>query len=72
MGMQEFISEFKKRQMINRMADMALKKITKRHLVKAFRKAAADKVFADGDILHVSYTINVQGQFTGKAKRLKK
>jgi hypothetical protein len=48
---------------------MALEKITKRHLVKAFRKAAADKVFAEGDILNVSYTVNVSGEFTGKIKR---
>jgi hypothetical protein len=69
MGMFNLISEYKKRQMINRLADLALEKITKRHLVKAFRKAAADKVFAEGDILNVSYTVTVSGKFTGKSKR---
>ena len=63
------ISEYKKRQMINRMADIALNNITKRHLVKAFREAAANKVFAEGDISRVSYTVTVSGEFTGKIKR---
>ena len=69
MELSKIVSEYKKRQMINRLADMALEKLTKRHLVKAFRESAADKVFAEGDILKVSYTVTVSGEFTGKIKR---
>ena len=69
MGIFKLISEYKKLQMINRLADTALEKITKRRLVQAFRKAAADKVFAEGDTLAVTYTVTVSGEFTGRSKR---